>query len=143
MLILQQGSMNDAVATCSRNKNLTGTVYFLWTVKHKLSNQSWQFIPYRNPSIVVGYEPSYDLFNIEIDLTSPEVYIGTGLINANLHLIAGEYYLKIYEQTSPSNLNPSLSYDVVYEGIMNVLPETPIGEISYSGNSNIFIIYNG
>lgn len=142
MIILQQGQFNRAVATCSRNKNLTGNVTFLWTIRHKLSNQTWQFIPYRDPSQTVGYEPAYDLFDINIVLTSPEIYIGTSPSNcANLHLIPGEYYLKIYEQSSPTNLNPALSYDYVYEGMIIVKSEDPIQEISYSGTSDVFIVY--
>lgn len=141
MIILKQGSQNQAIATCSRNKNLTGNVNYLWTIRHKLSNQSWQFIPYRVNEIT-SYAPSYDIFNINIDLTQPEILIGNINTSVNLHLIAGEYYLKIYEQVSAVNLNPTLSYDVVYEGIMTVNPETPIEEVSYSGTSNIYKVYN-
>lgn len=141
MILLQQGQFNRAIATCSRNKNLTGSVTFLWTVRHKLSNQTWQFIPYRDPSIVVGYEPAYDVFEMNILMNQGEVLIGTSGSPVNVQFIPGEYYLKIYEQSSPTNLNPSLSYDVVYEGTLLVKPQDPIGEISYSGVSDVFIVY--
>lgn len=141
MILLQQGQFNRAIATCSRNKNLTGSVTFLWTVRHKLSNQTWQFIPYRDPSIVVGYEPAYDVFEMNILMNQGEVLIGTSGSPVNVQFIPGEYYLKIYEQSSPTNLNPSLSYDVVYEGTILVKPQDPIGEISYSGVSDVFIVY--
>ena len=142
MIILQQGQFNRAIATCSRNKNLSGNVTFLWTIRHKLSLQSWQFIPFRDPSITVGYEPAYDIFEINIDLDQPENYIGTGYsVPANLWLIPGEYYLKIYEQSSTSNLNPALSYDYVYEGMIVVKSDDPIQEVSYSGTSDVFIVY--
>lgn len=142
MIILQQGVQNQAIATCSRNKNLTGSVTYLWTVRHKLSNQAWQFIPYQVIPITT-YAPSYDLFNININLTQPEVFIGNSTLSANLHFIPGEYYLKIYEQSSPTNLVPSLAYDVVYEGTITVNPQTPIQEVEYSGTTDIFIVYNG
>lgn len=141
MILLQQGQFNRAIATCSRNKNLTGNVTFLWTVRHKLSNQAWQFIPYRDPSIVVGYEPAYDVFEMNILMNQAQVLIGTSGSPVNVQFIPGEYYLKIYEQSSPTNLNPSLSYDVVYEGTLLVKPQDPIGEISYSGVSDVFIVY--
>lgn len=142
MIILQQGSSNQAIATCSRNKNLTGTVYYLWTIRHKLSNQAWQFLPYRVVPIT-SYNPSYDLFNIDIYLNQPQVLSGTSINPVNLHLIPGEYYLKIYEQSSSTNLNPSLAYDVVYEGTITVKPQVPIEEVSYTGTSDVFIVYNG
>lgn len=140
MIILQQGSSNQAIATCSRNKNLTGTVNYLWTIKHKLSNQSWQFIPYRIVPIT-SYAPSYDLFDINVYLDQAEVLIGTSVVPVNLHLIPGEYYLKIYEQVSSTNLNPSLSFDVVYENIITVKPQTAINEIEYTGTTDVFVVY--
>lgn len=141
MIYLQQGDINQgALVTCSRNKTLTGNVTYLWTVRHKLSQQSWKFIPYREPSNL-GYEPSKDLFIISVDETIAQVYIGTATQAANLHFIPGEYYLKIYEQTSTTNLNPSLSYDVVYEGMMVVESSSPIGQIDYTGVSETIIIY--
>jgi hypothetical protein len=140
MIILQQGSSNQAIATCSRNKNLAGSVNYLWTIKHKLSNQSWQFIPYRIIPIT-SYEPSYDIFNINIYLNTPQVFIGSINTPVNLHLIPGEYYLKIYEQYSPTNLNPSLSYDVVYEGTITVKPQVPINEVAYTGTTDVFVVY--
>lgn len=141
MIYLQQGDINqNALVTCSRNKSLYGAVTYLWTIKHKLSQQSWKFIPYREPSIT-SYEPSKDLFYISIDDSSPEVLIGQSNLTTNLHLIPGEYYLKIYEQTSTTNLNPALSYDVVYEGMLIVNAADPINQIAYSGNSEVIIIY--
>jgi hypothetical protein len=137
MIILQQGSSNQAIATCSRNKNLSGTVYYLWTIRHKLSNQAWQFLPYRVVPIT-SYAPSYDLFDINLYLDQPQVLTGTSV---NLHLIPGEYYLKIYEQSSSTNLNPSLTYDVVYEGTITVKPQVSINEVSYTGTSDVFVVY--
>jgi hypothetical protein len=80
---------------------------------------------------------------LDILLNQPEVYIGSNVTTSNLHLIPGEYYVKIYEQTSSSNLNPSLSYDVVYEGMMVVLSEDPIEEIEYTGTTNTWVVYQG
>lgn len=141
MIYLQQGNINQpTLVTCSRNKTLYGPVTYLWTVRHKLSQQSWKFIPYREPSNL-GYEPSKDLFYISVNESASELYIGTSGTSANLHFIPGEYYVKIYEQTSPTNLNPSVAYDVVYEGMMIVEPADPINQIAYSGNSEVIIIY--
>lgn len=142
MVYLNQNELNYANVTCSRNKNLTGSVTYLWTMRHKLSQQSWKFIPYRVPPVTVGYEPAYDQFEIETDLSSPEVYIGSSGTPVNLQFIPGEYYLKIYEQVSTTNLNPALSYDVVYEGMVVVNDNvSPINQIAYTGVSDTVIIY--
>lgn len=141
MIYVNQNQYNTPIATCSRNKQLSNP-YYLWTVRHKLSNQTWQFIPYREQSITT-YPPSYDVFQLDIFSTVSEVYIGSSSVTCNLHLIPGEYYVKIYEQVSSTNLQPSLSYDVVYEGLMVVLSEDPIEEIEYTGTTNTWIVYQG
>lgn len=141
MIYVTQGQYNTPWATCSRNKQLSNP-YYLWTIRHKLSNQSYQFIPYRIPPSTT-YPPSYDLFELNIFLNQPEVYIGSNVQCVNLPLIGGEWYLKIYEQVSSTNLNPKLSYDVVYEGTLNVLEQDPIQQIEYTGTSNTWIVYNG
>lgn len=141
MIYVNQGQYNTPIATCSRNKSLSNP-YYLWTIRHKLSNQAWQFIPYREQSITT-YPPSYDVFKLNILLNQPEIYIGTINTICNLHLIPGEFYVKIYEQVSNSNLNPALSYDVVYEGLMVVIAEDPIEEIDYTGTTNTWVVYQG
>lgn len=145
MIQIQRGELNDVVATCSRNKMLTGSVTYLWTMTHKLSKQNWKFIPFR-VAPAVSYPPSYDLFTVNVDYNQPEVFTASTSANtANLHFIDGQYFVKIYEQTSTTNLNPNLSYNVVYEGIADVnwsgSPQNQI--VSYTGNTNIFKIYNG
>ena len=140
MIILTQQTINQAIATCSRNKTLTGSVNYLWSIRHKLSEQSWKFIPYRiEPS--VDYNPPYDVFRIEVDEDKVENYIGTSGNSVNLHLIPGEYYLKIYEQVSPTNLDPSLSYDVVYEGMIITKENLINVDIDYTGFTDTTIIY--
>ncbi len=65
MIPINQSELNTVVATCSRNKQLTGNVYYLWTMTHKLTKQNWKFIPYLLPATgAIGYEPSYDQFQI-------------------------------------------------------------------------------
>jgi hypothetical protein len=112
-------------------------------MKHKLSGESFRFIPYRiNP--YVNYSPGYDLFSIKIDLNTPEVLTGaTTTGQTNVHLIEGEYYVKIYEQISTSNLNPSLSYDVVYETIGKINYSASTEPVKYSGTSDTYKIYEG
>jgi len=140
MIYINQESSNQVFVTCSRNKNLSNPTY-LWTIKHKLSAQSWKFIPSVVPSSVTGYLPAYDSFLIDIYEAQPEVLIATGATQVNLHLLEGEYYLKIYEQLSTTNLNPALAYDVVYEGMIVVNSNINDEPSVYTGTSEVFIIY--
>lgn len=140
MVILEQENTNNAFVTCSRNKSLANPTY-LWTMRHKLSQQSWKFIPYVIPPATSGYLPAYDAFEISVFSGTAENYIGTSGTSVNLHFIPGEYYLKIYEQLSPTNLNPAVAYDVVYEGMVIVNSDNPTQTISYSGTTDIFIVY--
>lgn len=144
MIILNQGQLNQATATCSLNKQLSSPTY-LWSIKHKLTNQRWRFIPYHYPT-VVSYNPSYDLFSIRVDNTIPEVFTAVTIDNTvNLHLIPGDYFVKVYEQSSTTNLNPSLSYDVVYETTARLIGtgNTQNELVSYSANTDIFTVYKG
>ena len=148
MIQITQAQLNTVVATCSRNKQLTGSVYYLWTMTHKLTKQNWKFIPYLLPATgAVGYEPSYDQFQIDVDSASAEVFIATGTTTpVNLHLIPGHYYVKIYEQASSTNLNPLTAFDVVYEGMANIIGTNPVyNDIEvYTGNTNTtFKVYQG
>ena len=142
MVYLNQGQLNQASFVASRNKQLTGNVTYLFSMMHKLSGQKWRFIPYRTvPS--VDYEPSYDIFCITIDDSRTESLTGnTSCTRCNVHLIPGEYYVKIYEQSSTTNLDPMLSFDVVNETLVNVVGTNKNIPTSYSGNSDVFIIYN-
>ena len=145
MIILQEG-YNNANATCSRNKNLTGSVCYLFSFKHKLSQEVWRLVPYRIPPSV-AYSPGYDLFSITIDPNQPEAFLtgATTTGQTNVHLIEGEYYVKVWEQSTSlsGNTNPNLAYDVVYETIAQVNYSASTQPITYSGTSDIYKIYEG
>lgn len=144
MIILNQG-YNEANATCSRNKTLTGSVCYLWSMKHKLSGEVTRFVPYRiQPS--VNYAPGYDLFSVTINPDSANAYLtgATMTGQTSLNIYDGEYYVKIYEQSTSlsGNTNPSLAYDVVYEGIARVNYSASTAPVQYSGTSDTYIIFN-
>ena len=145
MIILNEG-YNNMNATCSRNKMLTGSVCYLFSWKHKLSQEVWRFVPYQIPS-TVNYAPGYDLFSININPNIAE----TGLTGAtttgqtNVHLIEGEYYVKVWEQSTAmsGNTNPNLAYNVVYETIGRVNYSASTSPTTYSGQTSIYKIYEG
>lgn len=143
MIYLNQGQQNTAATVCSLNKTLVGSVYYLFSMTHKLSLEKFRFIPYRLiPN--VSYPPQYDVFCINIDDSIPQVLTGaTSCGDTNVHLIPGEYFLKIYEQYSSTNLDPAFSHDVVNETLVNVVGSNQNIPTTYTGNTDdVFIIYN-
>lgn len=144
MIYLNQGENNLAAAVCSRNKWLTGPVVYLWSMSHKLSQQKYRFIPFIVPPSY-SFNPPYDVFCINIDDSIPQVLTGaTSCGETNVHLIPGEYDLKVYEQSASmsGNTNPSLAYDVVYETLVNVVGVNGYNPTVWSGTSNTYVIYN-
>ena len=61
----------------------------------------------------------------------PITYLGETSINLKDY---GWYYYRIYEQTSQTNLNPSLATNIVDEGTLYLYPPPP-DEVSYTGYS--------
>lgn len=144
MIYLNQGENNLAAAVCSRNKWLTGPVVYLWSMSHKLSQQKFRFIPFIVPPSY-SFNPPYDVFCINIDDSIPQVLTGATFCGeTNVHLIPGEYDLKVYEQSASmsGNTNPSLAYDVVYETLVNVVGVNGYNPTVWSGTSNTYVIYN-
>jgi len=143
MIYVEQNQTNQVPMVCTRNNlDLTYNTY-LWYVNHKLTNRSYYFIPFRViPS--VDYTPSYDLFCITVNTSIPESLTGnTTCGSCNVHLIPGEYYVEVYSQTTNSqNLNPNLSQELVYQTMMTVVGVNQNNPVSYSGDSEVFILYN-
>jgi hypothetical protein len=146
MIYAQQGQLNQLAVTASRNRLDTTADRYLWSVTHKLSFQSWKFIPFMITA-TTDYEPGYNLFCVNIDDSTPQVFTGatgcdTGATLCNVHLIPGEYYFKIYSQDTNNNLNPNLTTEVVAEGMMTVVGVNQNNPITYSGDTDVFIMYN-
>lgn len=141
MIYVSQGQQNQPAAVCSRNATLTNP-YYLWSVKHLLSLREWNFIPYRIPPATQGYSPGYDLFCLTIDENQPQVFTGA-CGSVNIHLIPGQYEIKIWEQSSSTNLQPSLAYNVVQTNMLTVIGTNKNIPITYSGGSgDTYVIYN-
>ena len=137
MIILEQGQENLVYAVASRNKLLNGGNNYLFSLYNKLSEERFRFIPYRLP-VNTTYPPRYDEFEIKIDLNSPQSLTGnTSGFTTNVWLTEGEYYYKIYQQNSAINLNPSLSTDVVDEGMLYVSGTTT--DIPVYDNDNYYM----
>ena len=111
-------------------------------MEHKLSGKVYDFIPYEVP-YTTDYKPSYDLFNIGVVFTDPQVLTGATMTGqTNIHLIPGEYFLTVRSQTSSSNLDPELSGEIVFQTLVNVVGTNQNVPISYEGEDEVFIIYD-
>jgi len=144
MIYLNQGQNNTVAAVCSRNATLSNPVY-LWSMTHLLTQKTINFIPFR--VLPVGYTalPPYDLFCIDVDDSIPQVLSSATICGqTNIHAIPGQWYVKIYEQTSTSNLNPDNATNMVNQTMVTLVGINQNNPVIYSGDSqdDIFIVYN-
>jgi hypothetical protein len=141
MIYIYQNQYQNVSGSCSRNTDLQDP-YYLWNMEHKLSGKVYDFIPYEVP-YTTDYKPSYDLFNIGVVFTDPQVLTGATMTGqTNIHLIPGEYFLTVRSQTSSSNLDPELSGEIVFQTLVNVVGTNQNVPISYEGEDDVFIIYD-
>jgi len=142
MIYIRQGLQNTVPAVCSRNLIDENADIYLWDMEHKLTSQTFRFIPYMY-DWTTDYLPGYNQFDISVDDTQPQSLTGNTVTGTtNVYLIPGEYYVTIYGQTSNSNLNPTLSEEIVYQTQGLVVGANKNTPVSYSGETDIFILYN-
>jgi hypothetical protein len=107
MFLIKQGIINDLVVSVSLNKTLPNPTY-LFSFTHILSKETIRFIPQN----ISTHQDRFDEFrflesqNEDLSLVPPRVTFP----------YEGQYYYSIYEQLSPTNLDPLLSYNKVAEG---------------------------
>jgi hypothetical protein len=142
MIILQQYTNNEFPVTASMNVTISNPVY-LFQFQHKLTNEYHYIIPYKVPTSYS--KPSYDMFLMNVDFSFPESLTNNTSTSGNLHLIPGEYLLRVYQQTSTSNLDPALSQGEIYQ-IMAVVNQTEVvcePEPPYTGGfDDEWIVYD-
>lgn len=140
MIVLETGKNNLVSEICSRSSELHNPIY-LFSFYHKLSNRSWKVIPYKQPW-TQNYSSMFDTFNIKIDYSTPESLINnTGSTDTNVHLLEGDYWISIYEQVSPINLDPNKSFNKVVETFGYVVP-TNTTTTTYEGDIYEYTIYD-
>jgi hypothetical protein len=106
MLIIRKNETNNLVVTVSMNKTLSNPTY-LFSFQHIASKERISFIPQPLSS-----NTRYDKFrfvesvNQDLSVSPPSVFFQ----------YLGQYYYSVYEQLSPTNLNPSLAYNKLESG---------------------------
>ena len=116
------GKVHEYSFTTNSGRTFSDTLY-LATMNEVNTIRPWQ---YYSSTCNVSVVP------LEGCTGYPTTYLGKTTVDIEDY---GWYYYKIYEQTSPINLNPSLTTDVVDEGILYVIPPENT-ETSYTGYSN-------
>lgn len=141
MIYLYEDESNNVAEVCTRNKTLPDP-FFMWSMTHKLSGQVFNFIPHEF-AWDTDYPPGYNYFNIGIFPNQAQSLTGNSISGiTNVHLIPGEYDVKVYEQESWDNINPKLAYAVVANDLCQVIGTNQNTPTTYSGTSDVFIIYN-
>ncbi len=138
MIRTSANTENIIWVNASRNKTLSSPTYMMGITHQVNQNFIKRFIP-NNITSISGTtidNPRADLFKFGINDGVENLTGGTTGGTTNIIIEDyGWYYYRIYEQTSPTNLNPLYATDVVDEGILYIIPPDTT-EITYTGYSN-------
>lgn len=131
MILINKNSTNNVILTLAEKTTLENVVY-LFEVINDASSEVKCFIA----DDVSINKIRYNEFNLIENTTE-------NLLNGTFELeLAGFYTYNIYEQTSTTNLDPTLATNLIETGKLNV-PETTSALIQYNGNQTTTIVYNG
>ena len=109
MVIVNRTSSNVVVFTLTERVTLSSP-YFLASLKSRRTNEVKNFILSSN----TGSTDRYDKFTITESVTE-------NLTNSTVTLTGGDWWYKIYEQTSATNLNPDATTSLLEQGILRVV----------------------
>lgn len=123
MILINKNSTNEVVLTLSEKTTLTNVKY-LFEVIDDQSNDKYYFV-------LSDTSPNKERYSL---LTIIE---GTTVTFVNI----GFYKYNIYEQTSPTNLNPT-GLNLVENGKLKVV-DTSVAINEYSGNQTTYKVYGG
>jgi hypothetical protein len=131
MQIIYRNQANECVFTVTENATLSNP-YWLFELKGSQDNQVKRFVAQNTTT----YSDRYDLFTIT-ESSAENLLTGT----VSLPYVA-EYYYKIWEQTSPTNLNPANATSICEEGIIRVY-ESPDSIVQNNNTDDSLIVYGG
>ena len=137
MIYLQDGTVNNVVVTATENVTLNGTAFFLFEF---ISDNTLKPIYFTAEDVSTNI-CRYNQFEIElVSSTSGRIDPLIGIIDLEIN---GYYKYRIYQQESPTNLNPLSTGSLVENGKVYVLgdPLKPITTSYDSNDDNEFIAY--
>lgn len=134
MIVLNQDKINTVVVTLCEKVTLTGDTYFLFELISDDSNESKLFTGFD----ISTNKSRYNQFNVTLTGGTEDLLNGVVTLPIN-----GSYDYKVYEQTSPTNLDISGTTSVVEIGKALVIGDKLPEVIEYTGGSTNKIVYNG
>jgi hypothetical protein len=127
MIYLNKDSINNVVVTLTQKVTLTGlTTYFLFN----FISDDTKLNKYFTATDISPNTCRYNQF--EITVTGGTENLTGGTIDLELN---GYYHYEIFQQDSPTNLDPALASGIVENGKMYLSGTTSPNTISYTGNS--------
>lgn len=134
MLYISYNTTNDLILPVSQNATLSAsTIHYLFSFESHATKE-YTYCICQDTSTATSRYNKFTLLN-------------TGGTFNNLSgqtslLDSGMYTLKIYEQTSSTNLNPALATGEIYNSLVYVYGSTSYIYTGQTGNQE-YIIYNG
>jgi hypothetical protein len=124
MIYLTKGSTSQIILTLKEKQTLSAPNY-LFVFTHRGSNIEVKFV-ILNAADTSSFKDRFNQFSIVTN-----TYFGTQ--------DSGEWEYQIYEQTSPTNTNPTLATGLVETGIMRLNESTSFTYTKHQPN-NTFIV---
>ena len=121
MLRIERNQLNTLVVTVSELTTIAAPNYLFEFIEEQTGDKLYCILTNISNGI-----PKYDEFDLTdgVDVTFP---------------YAGFYTYKIYQQTSPSNLDPALSQGLVEEGRAHVYEsDSPANEYTYNVTNFVY-----
>jgi hypothetical protein len=132
MIYIEQNALNKIFVDVSSATGTTPT--FLWNLQNSQGMNIKNFIPRDITATYPSqYAGKYKVFEFSTIPTLPENLTPTGTSVVNIYLPnLNQFWLSIYEQSSPSNLNPNNAVRVLNSLAFSFWDKT---EQYYSGNT--------
>jgi hypothetical protein len=131
VILINKNSTNNVILTLAEKTTLEDVVYLFEVINDASSDVKCFIADDISPNKI-----RFNEFNLIEDTTED-------LLNGTFELeLAGFYTYNIYEQTSTTNLDPTLAANLIETGKLNV-PETTSALPKYNGNQTTTIVYNG
>lgn len=145
MLYIQQNATNNLFVLASEFKTLNNPTY-LFRLQNSQGMDVHTFIPENISSTYPSvYASKYDVFSFTTYKNQPQNLIFSASSPVNLHLTnENQYWLGVYEQVSPTNLNPQFALEKLYTSLAFIFVDDT--NEYYTGNTantaNNVIYYN-
>lgn len=131
VILINKNSTNNRILTLAEKTTLTNVVYLF-----KVTNDQSGVVKCFIADDISPNPVRYNEFNF-IENTTEDLLNGTFELE-----LTGFYTYNVYEQSSTTNLDPTLATNLVESGKLEV-PDNTAELTQYNGNQTETIVYNG